>query len=79
MGDAPDNGSFSTMSDTTLDERAYNIPEACERLGGLSRRQFYDELKAGRLKARKIGRRTVVLHSAIVAYLDSLPTFEDDL
>ena len=33
----------------------------------------YNEIKALRLKARKLGRRTVILRSDLVAYLHSLP------
>lgn len=57
-------------------ERAYSIPVTCEMLGGLSRGQFYAEVREGRLTARKIGSRTVVLASEIDRYLAALPVAE---
>jgi predicted DNA-binding transcriptional regulator AlpA len=38
-------------------KRAYRIPEFCEEYR-LSRAAVYNEIKAGRLKIRKIGRAT---------------------
>lgn len=40
---------------------------------GIGRTAFYAELKAGRLVARKFGRRTIVPMSEAEKWLDSLP------
>lgn len=59
-------------------ERAHPVAKACTLLGDLSRSQFYEELKSGRLVARKIGSRTVVLDSEITRYLRALPVAGDE-
>ena len=43
---------------------------------GIGRTRFYDEVNAGRLKARKNGARTVVLAVDAQAWLNSLPEIE---
>lgn len=45
---------------------------------GSNRNRFYDELKSGRLKARKYGRRTIVLREDFEAWLKSFPPFEQE-
>lgn len=50
---------------------ADNIEQACERLG-ISKTLIYKELKAGRLKAFKTGRRTVITRQAQDEWLNSL-------
>lgn len=45
------------------------------KLAGLSRVTVYNEIRSGKLKARKIGRRTVVLADDAKAYLNALPAF----
>jgi predicted DNA-binding transcriptional regulator AlpA len=45
-----------------------------KRRAGISHTTFYKELKSGRLKARKIGNRTVVLKSDYEAWLSGLPS-----
>jgi hypothetical protein len=40
---------------------------------GIGRTAFYAELKAGRLAARKFGRRTIIPISEAEKWLDSLP------
>jgi hypothetical protein len=41
---------------------------------GLGRTLIFAEIKSGRLTARKCGRRTVILHTEMERWLDSLPT-----
>jgi excisionase family DNA binding protein len=53
----------------------YSIDEFCADLG-IGRTKAYEEIKAGRLKARKLGRRTIVLHKDREAYADALPEME---
>lgn len=51
---------------------AYSIKEtAC--ITSLGRMALYEEIKAGRLKSHKAGRRTIVLADDIRAWLASLP------
>jgi excisionase family DNA binding protein len=52
---------------------AYSIPQLVA-LTGIGRTTIYAELKAGRLKARKIGRRTIFLSEDVTAWLSVLPT-----
>lgn len=43
---------------------------------GISRATVYREISAGRLEARKVGRRTVITRAAGDAWLGSLPKFD---
>ena len=51
---------------------AYDIPEAAEQ-ARTSRSQLYLEIAAGKLTARKRGRRTIILHEDLERYLRDLP------
>nr|WP_246339980.1 helix-turn-helix domain-containing protein [Ancylobacter tetraedralis] len=44
---------------------------------GIGRNKIYDEIAAGRLDARKVGRRTVITRAAIETWLGSLPRFQN--
>jgi len=46
------------------------------RKSGLGRDTIYKAIHKGQLKARKLGRRTVVLASDLQAFLESLPVME---
>jgi excisionase family DNA binding protein len=52
----------------TVDETALIV--------GCGRTTVYEEINAGRLRARKIGRRTLILREDREAWLNSLPTIE---
>jgi excisionase family DNA binding protein len=54
---------------------ANTVAEVLRRVG-ISRTKFYQEINAGRLKARKIGSKTVVLEADLQAYLDGLPVYD---
>jgi excisionase family DNA binding protein len=56
---------------------AYTVAECLVRLK-LSRDKFYQEIRAGRLRARKLGRRTLILDSDLRAFLESLPRLGGD-
>jgi len=45
-------------------------------LASIGRTTVYAEIKMGRLKARKLGRKTVVLDSDLRAWLESLPAIK---
>jgi excisionase family DNA binding protein len=51
---------------------ALGIIEAA-RAAGVGRSTIFEEIKAGRLKARKAGRRTLILCDDLAAWLASLP------
>ena len=53
---------------------AYTIPEAVEAGAG-GRTKIYEAIKAGELKARKRGKRTIILADDLIAYLEALPDF----
>jgi hypothetical protein len=53
-------------------QRALCLPEFCRRYG-VGRSKAYLEIKAGRLKARKCGDRTLVSTDDAEAWLRSLP------
>lgn len=43
---------------------------------GITRTRCYDEINAGKLKARKLGSRTMILRSDGEAWLEALPVME---
>jgi hypothetical protein len=54
-------------------QRAMNIPEFCQRYGP-GRTKTYAELKSGRLRGRKIGKRTIITEDDAEDWLQRLPT-----
>ena len=52
---------------------AYTINDAV-KASGLSRSRIYEEMRAGRIEARKAGRRTLVVANSLAAFVASLPT-----
>ena len=52
---------------------AYDIKGAIKE-GNVGRSKIFEEISAGRLKARKVGRRTIILREDLVAWLAALPT-----
>lgn len=54
---------------------AFSIPEVC-RITGFGRTTIYAALKSGHLKARRYGRRTLVLEQDLLRFLNGLPQFE---
>jgi hypothetical protein len=63
---------YRSMSQTVLPKLAYSIGElaAC---GPVGRSTIYNAIAAGRLRARKIGRRTIVLDEDWRAFLADAP------
>lgn len=51
---------------------AYTVEEFCT-LYGIGRSFAYEEMKAGHLRIRKAGRRTLILRVDAEAWLSSLP------
>jgi hypothetical protein len=54
---------------------AYDIDGAVAA-SGIGRTKLYAYIKAKQLKARKAGRRTVILAADLAAFLDALPALE---
>ena len=52
-----------------------SIAEFCERYG-LGRTKAYEELKCGRLRGRKIGKRTIITEDDAEDWLRDLPAME---
>lgn len=52
--------------------------EQALQLMGISRSQFYRELAAGRINARKVGKRTIVPMDEIRRWVENLPTYTPD-
>jgi excisionase family DNA binding protein len=53
---------------------AYTVKDAA-RMTGMSRTRLYEELKSGRLVAKKVGRSTLIPHESIEAWLKNLETY----
>lgn len=54
-----------------------SVSEAC-RVAGIGRTKIYEAISDGRLKARKLGKRTLVLRGDLQAFLDNLPVVKAD-
>lgn len=57
---------------TEFEQLAYGIGDF-GKLADMGRTTTFREIAEGRLKARKIGRRTVILRKDAEAYLNALP------
>ena len=55
-----------------LQREGLSIPEACA-MAGIGRTKIYQAITDGALKARKCGKRTLVLRDDLRAFLQSLP------
>ena len=55
---------------------AYTIAQALVELS-IGRDKLYKLIKGGRLPARKLGRKTLILADDLRAFLESLPAIED--
>ena len=62
--------------DAIMEKLAFTIPEAVEAGAG-SRTVVYEAINAGTLKAKKRGKRTIILADDLTQYLKSLPDFLD--
>lgn len=49
-------------------------PQEAARLAGCGRTTLYSAISGGNLKARKLGRRTLIHRDDLMAWLESLPT-----
>jgi excisionase family DNA binding protein len=53
-------------------KEAFAVKEFCARYG-ICRETFYGEIRRGRLRALKLGKKTIVLKSDAEAWCNSLP------
>jgi excisionase family DNA binding protein len=58
-----------------LQREGLSILEAC-RIAGIGRTKIYEAIAGRRLKARKLGKRTIVLRSDLQEFLAALPVVE---
>ena len=56
----------------TASKAAYSVNDFCH-VYSIGRTLFYDEVAAGRLRVRKVGKKTLVLASDGEAWANSLP------
>jgi hypothetical protein len=56
-------------------QRAMSVAEFCERYGP-GRTKAYEELRSGRLRGRKIGKRTIITEDDAKDWLRHLPAME---
>ena len=54
---------------------AYSIHEFCED-AGIGKTKVYEEIAAGRLKAKKVGSRTLITAESRQVWLDNLLDYE---
>jgi excisionase family DNA binding protein len=58
-----------------LQPEGLSIVEAC-RIAGIGRTKIYEAIAAGSLKARKFGKRTLILRTDLQSFLSGLPVVE---
>lgn len=63
------------LDEAGVERLAFSIPTAAEA-ADTSRSELYEALKCGALKAKKNGRRTIILRDDLMAYLASLPDYQ---
>jgi excisionase family DNA binding protein len=62
----------------TQSRRAFPIREFCVRYG-IGRTHAYQQIAAGRLRAVKVGRRTLITNDAAEAWLAALPEWNKQI
>jgi hypothetical protein len=58
-------------------QAAMSVRSFCESVS-IGRTRFYQEVKAGRLRVRKVGRRTIVTAADADAWLSNLPALHGE-
>lgn len=64
------------MAEVQNETVAYSI-DAAAKASHTGRTRLYAEIKAGRLKAKKFGRRTIITAEALAAWLNALPEMRE--
>jgi excisionase family DNA binding protein len=57
----------------TIQREGFSIAEACAA-AGIGRTKLYQAIADGSLKARKLGKRTLILRDDLYQFLAALPT-----
>ncbi|WAV88897.1 helix-turn-helix domain-containing protein [Oxalobacter aliiformigenes] len=65
---------MNTENDKTTGKLLFSVKEFCEMVG-IGRTTFYQEVKAGRIKAKKMGRSTLIPKSELERFIEELPSF----
>ena len=63
------------MNSNPIDRGALSVDEFCA-WASIGRSKFYREVSDGRIRLRKIGRKSVVTMPDAVAWLDTLPILD---
>jgi len=58
-----------------MDKLAFSILELCRSVG-IGRTTAYEEIRSGRLKVIKVGKRTLITAEELQRWLESLPHFQ---
>ena len=58
---------------TAFEKEGLSVTEACA-VSGIGKTKLYEAISAGQLKARKCGKRTIILRDDLRRFLSSLPT-----
>jgi hypothetical protein len=61
------------QSTSAIQPEGLSINDACI-ISGLGRTRLYEAMASGALKARKFGKRRIILRNDLMAFLASLPT-----
>ncbi|MEZ5919211.1 MAG: helix-turn-helix domain-containing protein [Alphaproteobacteria bacterium] len=65
----------SKRKEQTMTELSLSIEDAC-KITGIGRTKIYQAINAGRLKARKLGKRTIILKQDLEVFLDGLESYQ---
>jgi excisionase family DNA binding protein len=57
---------------SSLQREGLSVAEACA-IAGIGRTKIYEAISSGALKARKFGKRRIILRSDLQAFLTELP------
>jgi excisionase family DNA binding protein len=60
---------------TEIQREGLSIAEACA-VAGIGRTKIYEAISVGSLKARKCGKRTIILRTDLQSFLSALPVVE---
>ena len=63
---------METVMNSAFEKHALTIHETCS-CSGIGKTKIYEAINAGKLKARKAGKRTLILSDDLRDYLTSLP------
>lgn len=64
------------MNTSQAEAIAYSVTDAASK-AGIGRSTLYNAISAGELLARKVGKRTVVLHADLQRWIESAPIYSN--